>query len=304
MTSIHKMADEEASNSLQEWNAIFKKSLGKLSADCYRSFLLDIAIILLGLKPSLLFDYAVVDSKNAHSLMRDFAANGLVHRPLNVLKVGEDIFFADLNLLINYLRKSVGSEEFALIDVSGNLQEPRVLEKGIAMQVREQFNKIVEIFQRKLNDLTPNSVQKDKMLQNTQVVDLGSYSEVNCCVPSVFGLLLGYPVIYWCDEASENNCLSLVPLNRYTVTFKASPSILQPRMSQSWHRLVAAGCCKSQNISEHTVFSFTAPVALECSYESKVSDWTKRMSGVGEKLGIAEHLTFQKTTLTFAQVTL
>ena len=299
------MADDEASHSLQEWNGTFKKSLGKLSADCYRSFLLDIATILLGLKPSLLFDYAVVDSKKAHSLMRGFAANGLFPRSLNVLKVGEDIFFADLNLLINYLRKSLESEEFTLIDVSGNLQEPRVLDKEIAVRVvKEQFNKIVEIFQQKLNDLTPNSVQKDEMSPNTQVVDLGSYSDVNCCIPSVFGLLLGYPVIYWFDEASENNCLSLVPLNRYTVTFKASPSILHPRMAQSLYRLVAAGCCKSQISPDHTLFSFTAPVALECYYESKVSDWAKRISGVGEKLGISEHLTFKKTTVTFAQVTL
>ena len=297
------MADAGALNCLQEWNSVFKKSLGKLSCKCYRSFLLDIAAIVLGFKPSLLFDYAVVDWKNASSLMKGLAAKGLVSQPLDVLKVGEDIFFTDLNLLVNKLRKSVDSEEFTLIDVSGNFQEPRVLENKIADCVKRQCQMVVEILERKLKDSSLNVTQRDGIFSDLQLLNLSSCSDENWCVPTIFGFLLGYPVIYWCDQASDLNCLSMVPLNRYTVTFKASLSVLHSLVSQSCHSLVAAGCDKAKS-RDHTLFSFTAPVALECHYESRVSEWVKRIGDMGQIFGIAEHLTVQKTTVTFAQITL
>lgn len=286
------MADDNALNFSPEWKAIFKKSLGKLSGKYYRSFLLDLAAIFLGLKPSLLFDYAILDLKNAGSLLKGFVAKGLISRPLDALKVGEDILFADFNLLVNCLKKSIEAEEFTLIDISGKLQEPRVLENETAKRVKKQCCKILEILQHESEDSD----------RTTQLVDLSCYGDEHWCVPSVFGFLLGYPVIYWCDQTSEQNCLSMVPLNRYTVTFKASPSIPQSQMPQNCFRLIVAGCEKAESC-DHTVFSFTAPVALECHYKSKVSSWMKKIYDMGEQLGIAEHLTVQKTTVKFTQVT-
>lgn len=300
---IFKMADDTTLSCSQEWDALFRKCLGKLSGKCYRSFLLDVTAISFGIKPSLLFDYAVVDSENASSLVKGFAAKGFIPRPLDVLKVHQDIFFADLNALVNYLRNCVHSEEFILIDVSGKLQEPRVLENEIAKRVKKQFRKIVENLHQKSEDSPSYLTQRGEVLQNHQYVDLSSYSDEHCSVPSVFGFLLGYPVIYWCDQANEHNCLNMVVLNRYTVTLKASPSILHSLVPQSCHKVIAAACEKSKSC-DHTVFSFTAPLALECHYETKVSKWIERICAMGETLGIAEHLTIQKKTVTFAQVAL
>ena len=289
----------------KEWNSIFQKSLGKLSSKCYRSFVLDIVAIFLGLKPSLLFGYAVVEWKNAIRLVAGLATktSGLTDSSplLYVLKVDEDVFYADLRLLVKRLRESVDMEEITLIDISGKLHEPRILEKELADRVKRQFHRIVEDLEEKYKEFTQRG---ELVVPDSRVINLSNYGDDNWCVPSIFGFLLGYPVIYWCDRAGDlDNCLSMVPLNRYTLTFKAAPSALHARLPASYYNLVEAGCEEKDGFNQ-TLFSFTAPVALECYYKSKVSNWFKRICEVGETFGITEHLTIQKTTVTFSQVTL
>ena len=115
---MYIMADRGSRKMFIEWQALFQKSLGKMSGKCYRSFLFDLAAIYVGLKPSLLFDYAVVDSTNAGVLMAALSASeGLVSHSLKVLKVDEDIFFADLANMASHLKKTVEYEEFTLVDV-------------------------------------------------------------------------------------------------------------------------------------------------------------------------------------------
>ena len=287
---------------------MFQKYLGKLSGKCYRSFLLDLATIYLGLKPSLLFDYAVVDITNAGHLIEALAAEGLIPYTLDVLKVGEDIFFADLENLVSHLKKTVESEELTLIDISEKLQEPRVLETEVSRRVLKQFARIVEVLEQKLNNGTLNMSQKNKTARNSEVVDLNNVSngEENWCVPSVFGFLLGYPVIYWCDQASEFNCLNMVPLHRYTVNLKESSLISHSQMWKNFYSssLIQAGSDRVESCDDHTVFSFTGPVALESKYELTVSRWIKNICCMGEALEIGKHLTVKKETVSFAQVTL
>lgn len=297
------MANEESFHGLQEWSGIFSKSLEKLSEQYYRKFLIDIASIFLGLKQSLLFDYAVVDSRNATRLMGSIAANERVDRCADVLKVGEDIFFTRLKPLISNLTQAIDSKEFILIDVSGKLQEPRVLEDTIARRVMEQFRNIVDNLEQKLNDL--QSSKLDEIMTRCHLVDLsGLFLDEQWCIPSVFGFLLGYPVIYWCDNASEDNCLSLVPLNRYKLTFKASLSTLcSSQIPHCCRTLVSGGCGKFKSCN-HTLFSFTAPITLESSYQSQVSEWKKKIHLLGETLDISQDLTCEKTIVTLAQVSL
>ena len=261
--------------------------------------------IFLGLKPSLLFDYAVVEWKSAIRLVAGLATktSGFTNSSplLYVLKVDEDVFYADLRLLVKRLRESVDMEEITLIDISGKLHEPRILEKELADRVKRQFHRIVEDLEEKYKEFTQRG---ELVVPDSRVINLSNYGDDNWCVPSIFGFLLAYPVIYWCDRAGDlDNCLSMVPLNRYTLTFKAAPSALHARLPASYYNLVEAGCEEKDGFNQ-TLFSFTAPVALECYYKSQVSNWFKRICEVGETFGITEHLTIQKTTVTFSQVTL
>ena len=291
-----------------EWQALFQKSLGKMSGKCYRSFLFDLAAIYVGLKPSLLFDYAVLDSTNAGVLMAALSASeGIVPYSLKVLKVGEDVFFADLANIASHLKKTVEYEEFALVDVSGKLQEPRVLRTEASMGVKKQFARIVELLEQKLEHVSTDVtdvMQRGGAFGPIEVLDLNDISgnDENWCIPCVFGFLLGYPVIYWCDQASDCNCLNLVPLNRYTVTVEESLLMLRYKKLPSSDSLF--GSEKMESCDDHLVFSFTAPVELEPYYESKVSGWMKRICDKGKTLGMSEHLTVKKEQVSFAQVTL
>lgn len=291
---------------LRPWQTVFQKYLGKLSSKCHRSFLLDLAAIYLGLKPSLLFDYAVVGISNASNLIEASAEEGLVPYTLDVFKVGEDIFFADLANLVSFLKKSVDFEELNLIDISEKLHEPRILPTEVSRHVKKQFARIVELLEQKLNEVTPDFAQRSRTVRNSVVLDLNnvSESEESWCIPSVFGFLLGYPVIYWFDQASQCNCLNMVPLNRYTVNLKESSLIFHLQISNCNISPVQAGSERVESCGDHTVFSFTAPVALEPHYESTVSGWIKRICSMGDTLGIGEHLTVTKKTVSFAQVTL
>ena len=291
-----------------EWQALFQKSLGKITGKCYRSFLFDLAAIYVGLKPSLLFDYAVLDSTNAGVLMAALSAlEGIVPYSLKVLKVGEDVFFADLANIASHLKKTVEYEEFALVDVSGKLQEPRVLPTEASMGVKKQFARIVELLEQKLEHVSTDVtdvMQRGGAFGPMEVLDLNDISgnDENWCIPCVFGFLLGYPVICWCDQASDCNCLNLVPLNRYTVTVKESLLMLRYKKLLSSGSLF--GSEKMESCDDHLVFSFTAPVELEPYYESKVSGWMKRICDKGKTLGMSEHLTVKKEQVSFAQVTL
>ena len=304
---MYIMADRGSRKMFIEWQALFQKSLGKMSGKCYRSFLFDLASIYVGLKPSLLFDYAVVDSTNAGVLMAALSASeGLVSHSLKVLKVGEDIFFADLANMVSHLKKTVEYEEFTLVDVSGKLQEPRVLRTEASMCVKKQFVRIVELLEQKLKSTdTTDLMQRGGAFRTMEVLDLNEIignDQNNWCIPCVFGFLLGYPVIYWCDQASYCNCLNLVPLNRYIVTIKESLLMFRYKMLLS--SCSVFGSEKVESSDGHLVFSFTAPVQLEPYYESKVSGWIKKICDMGKTLGMSEHLTVTKEQVSFAQVTL
>ena len=301
------MADTGSRKCLAEWQALFQKSLGKFSRKCCRSFLLDLSAIYLGLKPSLLFDYAVVDSTNASILMASLSASECLVPFLSVLKVGEDIFFADLTNMVSHLKKSVEYEEFTLVDVSGELQEPHVLRTEALASVKKQFTRIIELLEQKLKHVSTDVtdlMQRGGEFETSEVLDLNDISgnDENWCVPCVFGFLLGYPVIYWCDQASEYNCLNMVPLNRYTVTVKESSLMFRYKMLHSCSSLFGGERVESCN--GHLVFSFTAPAELEPQYESKVRGWIKRICDMGKTLGMSEHLTVKKEQVSFAQVTL
>lgn len=287
-----------------ERNPLFQRCVGKMSKKCYRSFLLDLANVYLGLKPSLLFDYAVIDATNASILIDALVSDSVVPYALDVLRVGDDTFFADLRYLVSHLKTSVEREELILIDVSGTLSEPRMLESDASKSVYKQFSEIVNILDQKLGNQRSNETRRDNAIKKSEVIDLNScnINDSMWCIPCVFGFLLGYPVIYWCndqDTCINCNCLGMLPLNRYTVTVKESFLIHSWLMKHN-NGLIQALGRGTKSCSGHALFSFSAPVALESCYESEVEGWKKRI----REPGTSEHLKVQKTVVSLPHLAL
>ena len=295
------MAGDDFSVGKRKWNEVFKKSLWKSSRKYYRSFLLDLLAISLDLKPSFLFDYAALDVCNASTLIEAFAESDLLSRPLQVLQVGGDVFFADPQFLIKNLKKSISEDLFTLIDVSGNLEEPRVLSGELLSRVISQFKEIVGFLEHRGENLPPKPCLYEKESEKPTQLELGI--DENCSLSSVFGFLLGYPVVYWCDPLTSHNCLSRVPLNRYTVTFKVLPSMVQLRTFQDHKRLILGGC-ENVESRDHMLFSFTAPVSLQPYFHSRVQCWMSRIWDLGRDLGIANCLELKETIVSFTNLIL
>ncbi|XP_022806993.1 UPF0739 protein C1orf74 homolog [Stylophora pistillata] len=295
-------------DSSRERDSLFKKCVGKLSEKYHRSFLLDLASIYLGLKPSLLFDYTVVDATNASILIDALVLERVVPYALDVLRVGDDIFFADFKYLVRHLKTSLELEELIFIDVSGALSEPRLLQSDASKSIYKQLSKIVDILDQKIGNQRSNETRSGSVIRKSEVIDLNiCKSDASMwCIPCIFGFLLRYPVIYWCNDqgtCTDCNCLSMVPLNRYTVTVKESFLI------HSWLMKHNSGFIQvlrrgTKSCSEHVVFSFSAPVALQSCYESDVEKWMKKIYDSGGELETGEHLKVQKTVLSLPHLAL
>jgi len=73
---------------------------------------------------------------------------------------------------------------------------------------------------------------------------------------TVFGLLLGYPIVYWYSNVtSADNCLSQVPLRVFRISAIDSTANGQPTV----------------------VYSFTVPEQLYSHCKSFIDNWQKRL---------------------------
>lgn len=82
----------------------------------------------------------------------------------------------------------------------------------------------------------------------------------NICIPTVMGILAGYPIVYWYNNSiSSNNCLSLQPLTVYRVMLK----ILN---------------------EDYEIFSFSVPSALKNKLENHILSWYNMLLQKNPKL--------------------
>lgn len=66
-----------------------------------------------------------------------------------------------------------------------------------------------------------DNLQKLLNITNNQLIQFKN--EQTFCIPTIFGVLIGYPIVYWYDERiSIDNCLSLVSLNVYQVIMSSN----------------------------------------------------------------------------------
>jgi len=78
--------------------------------------------------------------------------------------------------------------------------------------------------------------------------------DINCT--TVFGLLLGYPVVYWySNTASADNCLSCAPLRVYRISATDNTADGQPAV----------------------IYSFTVPEQLFSEYQLLIDNWQKQL---------------------------
>lgn len=225
----------------------------------------------LGLKPALLYDCNAACAEQLQWYLSSLRSLQLVSESLltldlngNCLVVNRDTLRVDLETMLH-----VGGP--AVVDVSPSLDKPTTsaAQRGQLKGAMVDLLLLLEEFQQ--HD------EADKPLY------VGQKSEDwNLC--TVFGLLLGYPVTYWFDQArSFENCLSLTPLVVVTA-------------SAVWQT--------DGDTHRFCLYSFSVPAVLQEETLSELENWRFRLQERFEQQHIMKELSISQSTVTLPSICL
>lgn len=165
-----------------------KKSFKKWSK-FFKEIAYQIHFVNLGVKTGFLWDFGVTIDFNLFNLfILELIEIGLTSNSLKVVTLLDEIF------LINY---KMESPEFVFVDVTKN-SKPKIIEENNSENIWY------------MNFIHENSGSISKLIPPE-----------NSCIPSLIGILIGFPVIYWYNnKISDENCLGNVILNVYQARFE------------------------------------------------------------------------------------
>lgn len=139
-------------------------------------------------KTAFLYDCGAIDINSLSKLVEDLKTEHLIDLDISILKLKDDAFIMNKKKFIEMRKPS------HVVDVSGSLEKPRICEESL-------FEMIESI---------------DEQLKSSSTELL---TEDHWCVPTIFGHLIGYPILYWHNQMNEN-CLGLQDLKVFQVIFK------------------------------------------------------------------------------------
>ncbi|KAF2360876.1 Protein of unknown function DUF4504, partial [Trinorchestia longiramus] len=217
------------------WKKTFTEVLGKESVEFSEELLLLMLAVDESVKPSFLWDYPSVLPKDLLILLQILHSKSLVKTPLAVVYLDEDIFVVNLDALTRVLISYITSDHTWLIDISK--AEPRVAApcvheafKGYICTILQQLGIVshrnttrppspdADQQQSQSNDAR-NSLENEQLpTKNDQCQLLSINLPEATNLSSVFGVLLGYPQVYWWDSQSDGSNLSGIPLKVYKFT--------------------------------------------------------------------------------------
>ncbi len=222
---------------LEEWKRSFQKHFkGSSQSKCSR-FYVDVSCALFGIKPVHLVDY-LPQAQDPHKLqlfLQEALSESRDHheQDLCILTLEEDVLFVNCAAALSNKTLPV------FVDVTKGLERPRV------MQTQQDFTQTHKLLSGMLKNDSP--FRGDATIPIV-CGDSGSVLDGNVC--SLFGVLLGYPVVYWFDTSKGYN-LDMEKLVCHSVLAKMEG-------------VKAVG---------HTLFSFTVPECVLPSVQGVIDAW-------------------------------
>lgn len=199
-----------------EWQKFFRKHFKRSPQSSSSHFHFDISCAVQGIKPVHLVDYLPPDPHRLQKFLQE-VLHDKTYQGLCVLSIEEDVLFVNYASLIASRRSLPGPTPHPVfIDITRGLTRPRVMvETQVAEKLLSDCLKELEKNLPRNKDVTTLPVICHCCQGNQVPVDgCGMPSEGNVC--SLFGQLLGYPVVYWFDT-SKGYCLDMEKLVRHCV---------------------------------------------------------------------------------------
>lgn len=251
------MKRKNFSDALDQWKRIICGYLGRKMSHKVSNIALDILCVDIGLKPGFLFDYGTLTVEQMELLLHSLNKENLTSsKNLCAIGVDTDVIVVNPVCLRQYLNfvKTCGS----FIDVSVKNELPCLADESKG-QIIPSLTTVDMIYR----DLRSNVASGRPYMAHI-------LSTAN--VSTIYGLLLGYPVIYWYEHSANEDigqCLSMEPLRNFKVWGSLLPNTWSPGTSQSVH---SKG---HHSADKHLVYSFTVPECFMDDVKGKIDDWMK-----------------------------
>ncbi|KAG4066060.1 hypothetical protein HA402_001307 [Bradysia odoriphaga] len=149
-----------------------------------------------GLRPGFIWDIGPpVDSQLIINVMSDLRRSKLISFDLRIVQIADDFCVVNVQ---SYC--SIDFSDVTFVNVSSPLLEPRICNSVEVTTMVTSFG------------------QQIKNLQNSDELFLEVRIDPSFCIPTLFGLVAGFPVVYYYDPSvSDQNCLANVLLSIHQV---------------------------------------------------------------------------------------
>ncbi|RUS73977.1 hypothetical protein EGW08_018265 [Elysia chlorotica] len=245
--------------SATKWKRITLAIFGKTSQAGWRGAMLDIQCVDRRLKPACLFDRWCVCPESMVSYLRCLHQKGLVSNQLRVLQVGMDVVVYHV-LSKDWLRASHSPESTQFLDITSNLIQPSLIIDTAKTAVTRKA------FEQWCYWNGPSDPGHEEEIEIAEGVN----------VPSLFGLLLGYPCIYWYDmSVSDQNNLGGCALQLFQVKGypRETPLSSHSSKSMSTQTYMDTPHVTLNNENCAIIYSFTVPEILIASTRDRIWSW-------------------------------
>lgn len=247
---------------------------------CCVKFAGDIAVNVVavdrGLKPSFLFDYAFVSTNVMANFVENLYQESLILNLLDVVSISDHILVTRFSSLIDHLHDTCEGYERknVLIDVSKHLKDPEIMGDSDCERVITSC----------LDSIKCAEVNSEKQCR---IVKLSEEHNAT----TLFGLLLGYPVIYWysSENTDTGNCLDMVPIRVIKVF-----SVLDEGESHKHNSSIKTKLNHSVNERQlHSIYSWSYPNEFKTQCQKYVDGWQQNLHSIASKQISANSLLFK-----------
>ncbi|XP_033744442.1 UPF0739 protein C1orf74 homolog [Pecten maximus] len=239
--------------------------MGKTFKQYARELFTNIRLVDLCVKPSYLLDYGMDDVEKLVSLLKEMKHRTYITNNLNVLRLDMDIIIINPATIKKIQNQSSKLEsKFTIVDVSKTRGSPEVMCKSC--QVFDQLKQIIDC-------VLPDCEHTRQLTVDCRSANL----------TTIFGVLLGYPVVYWFDneDGLMANCLDMEPLESFRVIGQ-----------------------RHDDESEHCVYSFSVPKCVLGNLRDQVMEWFKVIHDDTEWKQVLRDFTLIHTTVELDTVAL
>lgn len=196
----------------------FKSAFGVVVSNSKKEQLLaDIAAVVLGFKPALLVDCGLTTVKKFKYLLMNILKNLNMRECVKsccIAGIFDDVLFVNLTALNHLWKTTKGIPCYVNIDKTQASPSVFKVDSSQHALLESTFSAVYEKLRVDCHS-NANGEDLDGETGIIPVVELDSLlGDFNLC--TLFGRLLGYPVVYWFDP-SNGYTLSVVPLIRYLV---------------------------------------------------------------------------------------